>query len=183
LKRLLVAQLAIAIWSVGTEAQVRERDCGFERWSVKVLRDPDAKRIRKEVVPVTVTELTQIPIPQIAYPLNGRITPQELTIYRLQGVVDEIIVQDDRDWHIVLRDPHDPAVSIIVEIPDPDCVDDLSARALIVEARRSLHLVPRKGIAEFEGVGFFDFIHTQRGRAKNGFELHPVLAIRLIPKV
>ena len=33
------------------------------------------------------------------------------------------------------------------------------------------------GQATFTGVGFWDFIHNQRGRARNGFELHPVLAV------
>jgi hypothetical protein len=37
--------------------------------------------------------------------------------------------------------------------------------------------VPRGGRVVVEGVGFFDFIHNQRGRARNGIELHPVLLL------
>ncbi len=146
------------------------------------MRDPDARLVRRTPTPATVAELGRIPIPQIAYPLNGRIAPQELTVYRVRGIVDRIVVEDDQDWHIVLRDPDQLSAAMIIEIPDPQCVTNPDIRALLIEARRLLHSVPRKGIAEFEGVGFFDFIHTQRNGAPNGFELHPVLAIRLLPK-
>jgi hypothetical protein len=160
------------------QSQVREGDCGFDRWSVKTMRDPDSKLIRRSPVLSSISDLSRIPIPQRAYPLNGRIAPQELSVYRVRGIVDRISVEDDQDWHIVLRDPEHPMVTMIVEIPDPRCVEDLGVRALLTEARQALHSIPRKGVAEFEGVGFFDFIHTQWGGTRNGFELHPVLAIR-----
>jgi hypothetical protein len=34
-------------------------------------------------------------------------------------------------------------------------------------------------VVEVTGVGFFDFMHEQRGVAPNGIELHPVLDIRV----
>jgi hypothetical protein len=32
-----------------------------------------------------------------------------------------------------------------------------------------------QGTATIDGVGFFDFLHGQRGVAPNGIELHPAL--------
>jgi len=40
-----------------------------------------------------------------------------------------------------------------------------------------LRRVPRRGFATMSGIGFWDFIHTQRGGASNGFELHPVVTL------
>ena len=144
--------------------------------------DKDAPLIRRSPVAATIKGLAAIPIPEIAYPRNGRIAPQELSVYRVRGIVNRIVVEDDRDWHIVLSDPTQPEVTMIVEIPDPQCVEDVDVRALLTEARKVLHMIPRRGMAEFEGVGFFDFIHTQRNGASNGFELHPVLTIHLLSR-
>jgi hypothetical protein len=161
--------------------QARPGDCGYDRWPVKIMRDGDANRVQRSPVSTTINELARIPIPEIPYPRDRRIAPQELTVYRIRGIIEHIAVEDDRDWHIIIRDPDQPSASMIVEIPDPQCVEDSALKARLVEARRALHSVPRLGLAEVEGVGFFDFIHTQRGAAKNGFELHPVLSIRSIP--
>jgi hypothetical protein len=145
------------------------------------MRDIDASQINRTAVSATIGELTRIPIPEIPYPHEHRIAPQELTVYRIKGVIDRIVVESDHDWHIVVRDPDEPEVTMIVEIPDPDCVSDVSLKATLAEARRSLHTIPRHGLVELQGVGFFDFIHTQGGAGRNGFELHPVLAVRHVP--
>jgi hypothetical protein len=142
------------------------------------MRDIDAAQINRTPVSVTIGDLSRIPIPEIPYPHEHRIAPQELTIYRLKGLVDRIAVEGDRDWHIVVRDPNDPQITMIVEIPDPDCVSDVALKRTLTEARRALHTIPRHGLVELEGVGFFDFIHTQSGGGRNGFELHPVLVVR-----
>ena len=122
--------------------------------------------------------LNAIPIPEIPYPLNGRIAPHELTVYRIRAVVLEILTESDGDWHLILGDPKNLQVKIIAEIPSPDCAATERHRELYTSARAVLRSIPRQGEIEIEGVGFFDFIHNQRGRARNGFELHPVLHIR-----
>lgn len=69
-------------------SQSREGDCGFDRWSVKTMRDPDARFVRLSPVQSTVAKLASIPIPEIAYPPNGRFAPEEFTAYRVRGIVD-----------------------------------------------------------------------------------------------
>jgi hypothetical protein len=145
---------------------------------VKVLRDRDAGKVRQDTVPTTIRDLNAIPIPEVRYPRDERIAPHELTIYRLSGIVEHIRLEDDRDWHLILSDPTDASHTMIVEIPDPQCVEGTNYGSAYQSARDALRRVPRRGLVEVIGVGFFDFIHTQRGISRNGFELHPVLGLR-----
>ena len=161
---------------VGAQSQVG--DCGYDRWRVKVLRDRDAARVRRDTVPTTIRKLNAIPIPEIPYPRDRRIPPYELTIYRLSGRVERMSVQDDGDWHLILSDPADARHTMIVEIPTPECAKGTEFGAAYESARNALRRVPKRGVVEVTGVGFFDFIHTQRGISRNGFELHPVLSVR-----
>jgi hypothetical protein len=163
---------------LAAKAQTREGDCGFDRWPAKVLRDRDAGRVHRDTVPTTIRDLNAIPIPEIPYPRDGRIAPHELTIYRVSAIVERIQVESDRDWHLILSDPTDPSHTMIAEIPDPQCAQGTEYRAVYQSARDSLRRVPRRGLVEVIGVGFFDFIHTQRGISRNGFELHPVIGLR-----
>ena len=176
--RLAHALLILSFVAHGVRAQSQARDCGYDRWPVKVLRDRDAARVRRDTVPTTIRDLNAIPIPEVPYPRDRRIRPHELIIYRLSGYVERISVEGDRDWHLVLRDPEDSRHTIIVEIPDPACAYGTNLGPAYQSARDSLRRVPKRGLIEVTGVGFFDFIHTQRGISRNGFELHPVLSVR-----
>jgi hypothetical protein len=164
-------------------AQSDQGDCGYDRWPVKIMRDGDRGHVVLQPQTVTVADLSRIPIPEIPYPRERRIAPQELTTYRVRAIVQQILVESDRDWHIVLSHPDSASLTMIAEIPDPACAGDSGLKRVFAAARDSLRAVPRRGEVWVTGVGFFDFIHTQRGRAPNAFELHPVLRItRQIPK-
>ena len=176
--RMLVALILLAAASVTAGAQSKEGDCGYDRWPVKVLRDRDAKRVGRDTVQTTIRELNAIPIPEIPYPRDKRIPPHELIIYRLSGYVERIRTEGDRDWHLVLSDPENSRHTMIVEIPDPACAQGTAHGPAYKSAREALRRVPKRGLVEITGVGFFDFIHTQRGISRNGFELHPVLSLR-----
>jgi len=163
-----------------TAQEVREQDCGFDRWPVKIMRDLDAAKVDRTPIATTIGALSSIPIPEIPYPRNRRIAPQELQVFRVRAIIYQITMENDRDWHLILRDPANKNVTMIAEIPDPTCVEDPSLQAVLFEARRVLRTIPRHGLADIDGVGFFDFIHSQRGRPRNGFELHPVLRIKRV---
>jgi hypothetical protein len=178
LKTIVGIALFIAMPIFVNAQQSTSSRCGFERWNVKVLSDPDAKRVRFDsVVETSIQQLNAIPIPEIPYPLNGRIAPHELTVYRIRAVVIQILTESDGDWHIILGDSSNTQIRMIGEIPSPECAANDHHRQLYATARSALRSVPRRGEVVLEGVGFFDFIHNQKGRAKNGFELHPVLFI------
>lgn len=152
--------------------------CGVDRWPVKVLADRDRGLVRlNDIVPSSVGSLGALDIPEIVYPNDRRIAPHEHRVYRVTAIVWQIITTEgDRDWHVVLRDPVDNS-TMIAEIPDPVCTTDPVLAARFQAARDALRRVPKRGRATFTGVGFWDYIHNQRGRARNGFELHPVLTV------
>lgn len=154
--------------------------CGVERWRVKILADSD--RVLIDTVPVvaTIGELSAIPIPEIPYPDSRRIPPHELRAYRVRGVVAQVLIEGDKDWHVILRDEETPSLTMIVEIPHPACASLPADAKRFEAAREALRRVPRRGAVEVVGIGFFDFIHNQRGRARNGFELHPVLSVSIL---
>ena len=43
--------------------------------------------------------------------------------------------------------------------------------------RDPLRRMPRQGMATIHGIGFWDFLHTQKGGAANGIELHPLALV------
>ncbi|MDZ4675854.1 MAG: hypothetical protein SGI84_15540, partial [Gemmatimonadota bacterium] len=90
------------------------------------------------------------------------------------------LTQDDRDLHLIVEDPDSSGITMIMEIPDSACALGTGWESAFASARRFVLAAPRGALLEFEGVGFFDFIHNQRGRGPNGFEIHPVLRVRLV---
>ena len=116
----------------------------------------------------------------------------------------------DSDFHLVISDetllysaggagsatsPH----SIIAEVPDPDCIGgrtgsvtgpSLFQSQLVSVREKFVQQFPKVlsgwndagGIpVRLTGVAFFDRPHGQVGRALNGLELHPLLAIEFNP--
>jgi hypothetical protein len=75
---------------------------------------------------------------------------------------------------------------MIVEFPDPACVDSPFKRTKIRRARSAMldacgpisssSFTDLKGKVVVSGVGFWDELHGQTGVAPNGMELYPVLA-------
>ena len=167
--------------AVGLADKPPQPACGVDRWPVKVLADVDAGRIDPSPVESSVADLGQLSIPELAYPVDRRIPPHELRVYRVRAVVERILTESDCDWHLVLRDPDAPTASMIAEIRSPDCAANGVDSARFSAAGDSLRRVPRLGVVYIEGVAFWDYIHNQRGRARNGIELHPVLRLSRSP--
>jgi hypothetical protein len=151
-----------------------EGQCGADRWSVKLGADPDAQNISSVIVDTSIKALGRIPIPEIPYPANARIAPQELTRYRLTGVILQKRKEGDGDLHVVLQDPNDSS-RMIVELPRDDCATASRFRKDILAARIVLQSARVGTRIQVVGIGFFDFIHEAFGAAPNSFELHPVI--------
>lgn len=86
-----------------------------------------------------------------------------------------VIHEQDRDFHLIISDLERPQVTMIAEIPAPECAGGGGHEEDYRKAREAILSTPRNTIIELVGVGFFDFLHDQRGHAPNGIELHPVL--------
>ena len=159
--------------------------CGTERWPVKTGTDRDAASVKNFPTPITISQLRSIIAP--AHPerrRSARFAPTELTTFQTKGILMVIKREADDDYHLVIADPSNPGVTMIVEAPDPRC----ASRSLFLDnisfVRQTLdqkfgeigRLEPNVPIT-VTGVGFFDALHGQEGVAPNGIELHPILVI------
>lgn len=172
-----VAALAALSLAAGLAGLRPQPNCGVDRWPVKVWEDADAGKVETAPLRTTVRDLAALEIPEVVYPANGRLAPVELQRYRVRAIVARLSTEADGDWHVILRDPEDERRAIIAEVPDPRCVQSPALQAVYAAVRDSLRRVPRQGVATVDGIGFWDFIHTQRGGAANGIELHPVVLV------
>ena len=159
--------------------------CGTERWPVKTGADGDAARVANFPKPATIAQLRSIAAP--AHPerrLAARFAPTELTTFQVMGVLTVIEREADDDYQMVIADPADPRVTMIVEAPDPSCAPGSLFLDSIVSVRRALdqrfgqiRRIETNLPVTVTGVAFFDALHGQEGVAPNGIELHPVLMI------
>lgn len=186
----------------GTARSISQMLASAERWPVKVGADADIGNVSQSPKNMSVSQLVAMarPIPNSQYSgqfessiRNRRFGPVETSLLNVQciivGAKHEIDPSSgDRDFHIVIADPTDLRVTMIVEIPDPQYVptsSPLAARIAQVRAQFSSavgplseNIKPLNIPAVVTGIGFWDYSHGQTGVAPNAIELHPVLAIQ-----
>ena len=175
----LVALLACTSGVTGL-GQASPRQCGYDRWPVKILSDKDRQRVNFNPVETTIAKLASIPIHEIPYPRDKRIEPEELTTYKVRGRLIEVRPEADSDLHLIIADLDKPEIRMIAEIPAPACAEGTGREEDYRKAREVLSGIVIGSIVEIIGVGFFDFLHATSGAAKNGIELHPVLRLAAI---
>jgi hypothetical protein len=155
------------------------RACGVERWPVKIALDRDAARVDTTPVTATIAQLGALPRPrETAY--SARSGPYELRSYRVIGVLRRVRRETDGDWHLVLSDTGDARITMIAEVPDSNCAIGARYAEAFARLGRRLDSLRVPAVVEVTGIGFFDRPHGQRGAAPNWFELHPVLALRIM---
>jgi hypothetical protein len=170
--------LGIALFfCLPTPAQVTAGQCGYDRWPVKILNDEDRAHVDFHAIDTTVAMLGAIPIHEIPYPYNRRIPPEELRVYHLKARLLRVRHEADSDVHLLLADLDQPDKRMIAEIPAPQCAEGSGHEQEYKTARETISSISPNAVIEITGVGFFDFLHEQRGAAKNGIELHPVLSL------
>ncbi len=169
--------LAAMIVGGGLRVAGAQARCGVDRWPVKTWEDADAALVDTTPRPTTISALAALEIPEVPYPANARLAPVERTRYVVRAQIARLTTEEDGDWHVILRDPDDPRRTIIAEVPDPRCVRSSGRQAVYAAVRDSLRRVPRQGMAVVHGIGFWDFLHTQKGGAANGIELHPIVLV------
>jgi hypothetical protein len=161
--------------------------CGTERWPVKTGTDDDAASVDLAPQDASVATLIQIQPPQHPKSKDStRFAPTELQVFTVQGTVTLVRLEDDQDYHIVLKDgPR----TMIVESSNPSCATGSVFEQKIAAVREKLDQQlggPLLHISEkvrpgwnvtVTGVAFFDVKHGQTGVALNAIELHPLLDI------
>jgi hypothetical protein len=176
----VLAFLLLFASSLAALGQASPRQCGYDRWPVKILSDKDREKVNFTLVETTVASLTSIPIHEVPYPRDKRISPEEFKVYKLKAKLIEVRSEKDSDLHLIIADLDKPNTRMIAEIPAPQCAEGTGREEDYRRARDELTRIPIGSIVEISGVGFFDFLHDATGGAKNGIELHPVLTIKLI---
>jgi Protein of unknown function (DUF3761) len=158
--------------------------CGTERWLIKTLSDPDRQRVGMQPVDATVEDLVALARPPMLSPV-GRADPVELTLYRVEARLLYLFTEADSDYHLVLASPRDTTLTLIAEVPNPGCSGACASGYAETYGRVRVKLMDRLNSPQSEarplirvtGVGFFDYLHGQRGVAPNGIELHPVIDV------
>jgi hypothetical protein len=176
----LLAFAFLLVTAVSARPQVVPRQCGYDRWPVKILSDKDRHRVNYTPAETTVAKLASIPIHEVPYPRDRRIESEEFKVYRVRARLIEVRQESDSDLHLIIADLEKPDVRMIAEIPAPQCAEGTGHEQEYEKARSLVGGIPRGTVIEVTGVGFFDFLHDTRGGAKNGIELHPVLTVRLV---
>jgi hypothetical protein len=181
-KRASELAAALFIFGMATTAagQAVPGQCGYERWPVKILTDKDHGRVDFHPQDTTVAKLASIPIHEIPYPEDRRIEPEEFHVYRVRARLIQVRTEEDKDLHLIIADIDHPDVRMIAEIPAPECTTGSGHEEEYQRARAIVLGAPRGAEIELVGIGFFDLLHDQQGRAKNGIELHPVLHVRVL---
>ena len=164
--------------------------CGVERWAIKTGTDSDAKFADlNTAAATTVASLAGLPTPA-SLPADHRVLPVETTQFVVNAVLTDYKLESDSDYHFVLSDG--AGKTMIAEIPHPKCVGPESPfTAGIVNARAEFDARLKATtsyqsaniLVQVKGIGFFDFLHGQRGVAPNGIEVHPVLDIVFGPTI
>jgi hypothetical protein len=160
--------------------------CGFERWPVKTLSDPQARELDFRPRPATVGYLGSLPAQAGGQDTRG---PLETRTFAIQGRLVGVKREADSDYHLIIAAD---GASIIAEMPLVGCTAGAQHRYAMAAARAALEravggpvggpwIHPRLGV-RVTGVLFFDFPHGQHGHARNYAELHPVLGFRVLAR-
>jgi hypothetical protein len=166
----------------------RTDPCGLDRWSIKIVKDKDAKSINWKAVTTTVAE--QIAIPRTIEKWKSAVRQDdESQLYKIRCELTMIGKEDDNDYHIVVRDPSTKQ-TMIIEIPDPAC-PEIKGTKLAKNYTQSRQFIddnfgaPGKKIIAVTkktvtvwGLGFWDKSNHGTGHSKNGREIHPVVGIK-----
>lgn len=163
--------------------------CGVERTPVKDLKDAAAAQIHLAPEAAAVASLRQMKAPAKWGNAMAR-QDAEKQVYQVQAEITGYKYErdGDRDYHVVLSAPGQPALTMILEIPHPDCAP-AEYKAVFAGLRSFIDSLGPRPSPKFvtlahpvpvtvSGVLFFDKIHGQKGVAPNGVELHPGIEIK-----
>lgn len=165
------------------------QNCGVERWSIKTLSDSDTIKINfNEVIKSTVKE--QVSLEKTKGKINSRLA-SETKVYSINCFIVGYKKEDDKDIHIIIEDVETDE-TMVAEIPSQECFEIRSTSRYLLFKELNEWFIKNIGHPSSKfiflekhipvtitGVGFFDFIHGQKGMASNGREIHPVLSIKI----
>lgn len=170
-------------------AQSEGDKCGTERWDVKTLTDKKANLVDLSSVKSS-TVYKQTKLSPVVVDENTPRLEEEKTVYKIRCYLIEYKTEDDRDYHLVIKDERRKN-TMVAEICDPTCpgLKNSVAYDKFVEVRKKFESYfkrkSKKNIKvhiQIEGVGFFDKKHPvpPTGNAKNNREIHPITKLTFL---
>ena len=163
---------------------IRGANCGFERWPVKTLSDPEARQVNFAVHPATVRYLGSLRASAGGQDSRSAL---ESRVFGVQARLVSVKREADSDYHLVLSEG---GTTMIAEMPFTGCTSGAQHRYAMTTARAELERAVGGPVGEswihpslrvrVVGVLFFDFAHGQSGHARNYVELHPVTGFRVL---
>jgi hypothetical protein len=159
--------------------------CGFERWPVKTLTDPGARKVNFTVHSATVRYLGSL---RVSAGGQDSRSPLESRVFGVQARLIGVKREADSDYHLILAEG---GATMIAEMPFAGCTSGSRDRYAMTAARAELEHAVGGPVGEswihpslrvhVVGVLFFDFPHGQSGHARNYAELHPVTGFHVLP--
>ena len=164
------------------------QDCGIERWKIKTLSDADTIFVNFDTIrKSSVQEQISFNAP---YGKLGSRLASETTVYSIDCFIIGFANEDDKDIHIIVEDVNTDE-TMVIEIVKPECLDvqntsRYEALKRLYEwftnnvgiPRHSFTFLKEHKLVTITGIGFWDFLHGQKGMANSGREIHPVLSMQ-----
>ena len=157
--------------------------CGFERWPVKTLSDPQAREVDYAPRPATVRYLGSLAARPGGQDSRG---PLEKRTFAVPARIVGVKREEDSDYHLILASG---GATMIAEMPLLGCTAGAQHRYAMTGSRAELERAVGGPVGSswvhpnltvrVTGVLFFDFPHGQSGHARNYAELHPVIGFRV----
>lgn len=152
--------------------------------------------LTKQPIPATIDAMVRIKPPRVlrASSRNDGKLPRykrEKQVVEITAYVTEIMTEDDRDLHFVLKSPTSDK-TMVGEIPDPTCPDYDSNPALrahfsktredgmtVRDKWKETNKKPVK--VKITGIPFWDGVHSGNvtGASQYFREIHPILSIEI----
>jgi hypothetical protein len=172
--------------------------CGQWRWDVKTLTDKDgaallkAKPVAREFRQfLSATAPRHLDKKSESDKTQPRFTSEKMVVEITAYITSMTITADDHDFLLIVKSPISDE-TMFAELPDPDCAtfDKFPAlRAHFKQTWKQLSELMDKISKDSKplkvkitGVPFWDAIPGERGGSSNGFEIHPVLSVTLLPQ-
>ncbi|HWY13229.1 MAG TPA: hypothetical protein VN026_17995 [Bacteroidia bacterium] len=161
---------------------------GIERWDIKTVTDKDSSKINVNPIQSSVSELINTKVPFEKIGNHSPRTGNEFNVYSITVYITFYKLEADSDIHIVACDLNNKNITMICEIPNPNCPqvkkspylkNIIEARKIFLSFKKTAHSI-QEGTYILTGVCFYDKLHGQTGLAPNGIELHPLLNIKKI---
>src|SRR5436190_23288622 len=110
--------------------------------------------VRMHPVDTTVAELSRHPRPD-SFPGLRRIAPVEMTVYRVEARLRDVIGGSDGDMHLLLADRQEPSRTMIAEIPLPPFAVGSGLGEVFEQERRDVRARrrPRGAFVQVTGIG------------------------------